>query len=194
MSNVIVSNHTAVACTPPALELSCGITGGKMNYQVKLSTEKILFKRNGIANVAEILLDIVNPVYIGCDSFNMGDTGSFPTNLEQVTVSFYDVDGKDTSSVSGVFDVVVTSSPNNYTLVLSANIGVVSLKSKAGVPFTGCMLGVQIFAGDGINPVKLTSASGFSSCDPIHGSCAVVCGKILLCDGVVSGDVINWTL
>lgn len=72
-NKIIITNETTVSKTPLLLHLRRENPCKKM-FDLCVSEQKILFKRNSIETVKFLIIKIINPIFIGCDKINLDDS------------------------------------------------------------------------------------------------------------------------
>ena len=180
MSNkVIVTNNTLSSCSPANLRLTCGATGGALQYHVELSNDITVFKRNSVDQIDSVILQIDQPAYIGCARIDFGNTGYFKEDTlgNEQTLLFHDIglDGKiKGDGVSGSATGTVKANPYSYSISWDLSSDPVNLDK-----FEGCNMTFKFY--DLSDPDRLTNSNGFPLCDGLEEQCASLCGRLTMC-------------
>lgn len=171
----IILNNNATACSPLLLNIKCGTTGGQVNYNLNISDEGIVFKRNGLKSINSVIVNIDNPIYIGCNKINLGNTGLFFTGdeLGPTEITFQDIklDGTLGATGSAIVESEITATAFSYTIAWE-NFNI-SLDN-----FEGCNM---VLTFDGGNDLQLSKPPGFPLCDPPDNQCYSICSNVFVC-------------
>ena len=188
---VIVTNNTISSCTPVNLELTCGHTGGVVQYHLSFSDDPTVLKRNGINTIKNATLCIDKPAYIGCNKVEFGDVKYFKSEIgidAGGLISDIGLDGvlgtHDGATAS--FGVTGTVYDSKYQYCINWDFGDGLNVSE----FEGCKMALE-FKGGKMDK-RLTGDNGFPLCGGLSDQCSSLCGKLTLCGNLntITIDVI----
>lgn len=177
---IIVKSSLVYACTPVTVDIGCDPTNYQ-NYRLQISNDTIVFKRQNLEAITELLLCINSPFYAGCNKIDMNSQyvadGLLNTisgsNIVRVKLCDIGIDGSLTGNESTMdFTATGTKTAYKYTIRLTPLDNPMILNE-----FTGCAFELKIQ-----DSIVLTATDGYPVCyNSYDDECKFICGNLLIC-------------
>jgi len=177
MNKIIANVSIAKQCVPVKLEVTC--------ESLVMSTEPIIFNRNGVTVIPSLVICLDTPMYAGCYKVNFNDTVG-PTGV--VGGTFTDISlsgGKDHDPKQVTFDAtVISNSKYKYALELKpqSNIAVLVNPDDASC-FSGCKFEFKLDTPIILADIPSKCNTGFS--------CKRACGGLTACTYIPVPGTLN---